>query len=129
MVKRSLLLRAFSWALLITQEETGPSGAVGAGAGGGFDLNLNHMFSLRVAQVDYIYNTYSPTFLSGHTTQWNSIRLSAGLVLNLGSYYNPPLSCTASATPAEVFAPDPVKVTTTGTGFNPKHPVAYSWTD
>ncbi len=102
--------------------------SVGAGAGGGFDLNLSHMFSLRVAQVDYIYNTYSPRFLSGYTTQWNSIRLSAGLVLNLGSYYNPPLSCTASATPAEVFAPDPVKVTTTGTGFNPKHPVAYSWT-
>src|SRR5271157_5949761 len=38
----------------------------GAGAGGGFDLNLSHMFTLRVAQVDYIYNTYSPRFLSGY---------------------------------------------------------------
>ena len=61
------------------------------------------------------------------STQWNSIRLAAGVVVNLGSYYNPPLTCTASATPTEVFAPDPVKVTTTGAGFNPKHPVAYAW--
>ena len=102
--------------------------SAGVGAGGGFDLNVSKMFTLRIAQVDYIYNTYSPTLLSGRTTQWNSIRLAAGLVVNLGSYYNPPLSCTASATPNAVFAPDPVKVTTTGTGFNPKHPVTYSWT-
>ena len=102
--------------------------SAGVGGGGGLDMNINRMFSIRVAQIDYIYNTYSPRFLTGHSTQWNSIRLAAGVVLNLGSYYNPPLTCTASATPAEVFAPDPVKVTTTGSGFNPKHPVAYSWT-
>jgi hypothetical protein len=101
--------------------------SVGVGAGGGADLNLNHMFAIRLVQADYIYNTYSPRILTGHTTQWNSIRLAAGLVLNLGSYYNPPLTCTASATPDAVFAPDPVKVTTTGSGFNPKHPVAYAW--
>ncbi|MDR3749735.1 MAG: hypothetical protein P4M04_16575 [Acidobacteriota bacterium] len=97
------------------------------GGGGGFDLSVWPKMSIRLAQVDYIYNNYSPRYLSGRTTQWNSIRLAAGIVLNLGSYYNPPLTCTASATPDAVFAPDPVKVTTTGSGFNPKHPVAYSW--
>src|SRR5271157_5617124 len=97
------------------------------GGGGGFDLNITPKFAIRLAQVDYIYSTYSQRFISGHNTQWNSIRLAAGIVVNLGSYYNPPLTCTATATPAEVFAPDPVKVTTTGAGFNPKHPVAYSW--
>jgi len=101
--------------------------SAGVGGGGGFDLNVNKMWTIRVAQVDYIYNNYNPKVLTGHNTQWNSIRLAAGIVLNLGSYYNPPLSCTASATPDAVFAPDPVKVTTTGTGFNPKHPIAYSW--
>ena len=40
-----------------------------------------------------------PAIPFGHDTQWNSIRLAAGIVLNLGNYYNPPLSCTASATP------------------------------
>jgi hypothetical protein len=106
----------------------GTKWSVGVGGGGGFDLNLGRMFSLRVAQVDYIYSTYSHTFPNARSTTWNNVRLSAGLVLNLGNYYNPPLSCTASATPAEVWTGDPVKVTTTGTGFNPKHPVAYSWT-
>ena len=100
---------------------------VAVGGGGGFDLNITPRFAIRLAQIDYIYTNYNQRFLSGHDTQWNSIRLAAGVVVNLGSYYNPPLTCTATATPAEVFAPDPVKVTTTGAGFNPKHPVAYSW--
>jgi hypothetical protein len=99
-----------------------------AGGGGGFDLAITPMFSIRLAQVDYIYSNYSQRFPSGHDSQWNSIRLASGLVLTLGSYYNPPLSCAASATPAEVWADDPVKVTTTGTNFNPKHPLTYAWT-
>ena len=101
--------------------------SVGVGGGGGFDLNITKKFTIRLAQVDYIYSNYSPRFLSGQSTQWNSIRLAAGIVLNLGSYYNPPLTCTASASPDAVFAPDPVKVTTTGTGFNPKHKITYGW--
>jgi len=100
---------------------------VAVGGGGGFDLNFTHRFTIRVAQFDYIYSNYNQSFLSGHTTQWNSIRLAAGVVVNLGSYYNPPLTCTASATPAEVFAPDQVKVTTTGANFPPKHTLFYSW--
>src|SRR5271166_840521 len=102
--------------------------SAGVGGGGGIDLAVKPRFSIRLAQVDYIYNNYSPRFLSGHDTQWNSIRLAAGLVVNLGTWYNPPLSCTASATPAEVFAPDPVKVTTTGTNFPPKDTLIYAWT-
>src|SRR5208283_4925088 len=98
------------------------------GAGGGIDLAVTPRFSIRLAQVDYIYSNYNPPFLSGHDSQWNSIRLAAGIVVNLGTYYNPPLSCTASATPAEVFAPDPVKVTTTGANFPPKDTLIYSWT-
>jgi len=95
--------------------------------GGGFDLTLNHLISLRIAQADYIYTSYSPGTFNNHTSNWNMVRLSAGVVFNLGSYYNPPLSCTASATPTEVFAPDSVTVTTTGAGFNPKHQVTYGW--
>jgi len=98
------------------------------GGGGGIDLTVTRRFSIRLAQVDYIYSNYTPPVLSGHDSQWNSIRLAAGLVVNLGTYYNPPLSCTASATPAEVFAPDPVKVTTTGTNFPPKDALIYAWT-
>ena len=105
---------------------TGTKWRAAVGGGGGFDLNLSRMFSLRVVQVDYIYSNYPQRF-PGYSGQWNSIRLSAGLVLNLGNYYNPPLSCTASASPAEVYAGEPVKVTTTGTNFNPKHTLTYTW--
>jgi len=105
----------------------GSKWSVALGGGGGFDLNINKRFAIRLAQVDYIYSNYSQVVLSGHNPQWNSIRLAAGLVVNLGSYYNPPLTCTASATPDAVFAPDPVKVTTTGAGFNPKHKITYAW--
>jgi outer membrane protein OmpA-like peptidoglycan-associated protein len=98
------------------------------GGGGGFDLNVGHRFAIRLAQVDYIYTNYSPKLSGFGSPQWNSIRLAAGIVVNLGSWYNPPLTCTATATPAEVYAPDPVKVTTTGANFPPKDTLFYSWT-
>ncbi len=107
---------------------SGTKWSAAEGAGGGIDLNLSKMFSIRLAQVDYIHSSYSQSFPSAYGTGWNSIRLAAGLVLNLGSYYQPPLSCSASATPAEVWSGAPVNLTTTGTNFNPKHTLAYLWT-
>ena len=102
--------------------------SVAAGAGGGLDLAIGSRFALRVLQYDFIYNNYTPQFLSGHSTQWNSSRLAGGVVFNLGEYYNPPLSCSITVAPTEVWSGDPVKVTTTGTNFNAKHPVTYAWT-
>jgi len=100
---------------------------VAGGGGGGVDICLTPMLSIRLAQVDYIYSKYNHTFPSGYSSQWNSIRLAAGVVLCLGCSSNPPLSCAASATPAEVWAGDPINVTTTGTNFNPKHTITYGW--
>ena len=83
--------------------------------------------AIRVAQVDYIYSNYSEVY---HFTspQWNSVRLSAGLVFGLGNYYNPPLTAACTAQPTEVTEGEPVTVTATGTNFNPKHPTNYAWT-
>jgi hypothetical protein len=97
------------------------------GGGGGFDLNVSHMFAIRLAQVDYIYSNYKGPFV-GTSTQLNSIRLAAGVVINLGNYYAPALSCAATAQPTEVWSADPVKLNTTGTNFNPKHTPTYAWT-
>ncbi len=97
------------------------------GGGGGFDLNITHRFALRLAQVDYIYSNYKPHVL-GNTSQWNSIRLAAGVVVNLGNYYAPALAATCSAQPTEVTEGEPVTVTATGTNFNPKHTITYAWT-
>ena len=95
--------------------------------GGGLDLSIAKKWSIRIAQFDYIWTYYRENNLMHTSNNWNMIRLSGGVVYNMGSYYNPPLTCTASGTPDAVFAPDPVKVTTKGAGFNPKHPIAYSW--
>jgi len=99
-----------------------------AGGGGGLDLSVKPRFSIRLAQVDYIYTNYNHIFPSTHPTQWNSVRVAAGIVFNLGNDCTQPLSCTASATPAEVMAGEPVKLTTSGTNFNPKHTPTYGWT-
>ncbi len=122
----SPFVRVFVGASRINPPITAAEWNAAVGGGGGFDLNITHRFAIRLAQVDYIYSNYKPHVL-GNTSQWNSIRLAAGVVVNLGTYYQPPLSCTASASPTEVFAPDPVKVTATGSGFNPKHTITYSW--
>ncbi len=100
------------------------------GAGGGFDLSVTHAFSIRIAQADYIYTTYNPSGQRpfSNSTQWNMIRLSAGVVFNLGNYNLPPVTAACTATPAEVMQGEPVKVTATGTNFNPKHKITYAWT-
>jgi outer membrane protein OmpA-like peptidoglycan-associated protein len=105
------------------------------GVGGGFDYNVWHgsmgghdpVLAIRVAQVDYIYSNYHPIF-PYTSPQWNSVRLSAGLVLGLGNYYTPPLAAACTAQPATVMEGAPVTVTATGTNFNSKHPINYAWT-
>ena len=123
----SPFVRVFGGATHISPAGLGAQWRASVGAGGGFDLTLTNFISLRIAQADYIYTSYNPGTFNNHTSTWNMVRLSAGVVFNLGTYYNPPLTCTASATPTEVFAPDPVTVTTTGGGFNPKHQITYGW--
>ena len=81
-----------------------------------------------MAQVDYIYTNYHPRVSFFGSPQWNSIRLAAGVVINLGTYYAPALAATCSAQPTEVTEGEPVTVTATGTNFNPKHTITYAWT-
>ncbi len=101
-----------------------------AGAGGGLDLSVNSRFSIRLAQVDYIYSNYNHRYVTDHPTQWNSVRVAGGVVFNLGSYCNLPLSCavTVAPTPTEVWAGEPIRLNVSGTNFNAKHPTNYGWT-
>jgi len=105
------------------------------GVGGGFDYSVWHgsvgghdpSLAIRVAQVDYIYSNYSQ-IVPVTSSQWNSIRLSAGLVVGFGNYYTLPPTAACTAQPTEVTEGEPVTVTATGSNFNPKHTVAYAWT-
>ncbi len=97
------------------------------GVGGGFDYNIGHCLGLRVAQVDYIYSNYN-TITRATESDWNSVRLSAGVFCGLGSYYTPTPTAACTAQPTEVTEGEPVTVTATGSNFNPKHTVTYAWT-
>jgi outer membrane protein OmpA-like peptidoglycan-associated protein len=97
------------------------------GAGGGFDYAIGHHFSIRVVQADYIYsNFYQKIPIT--SPQWNSVRLSTGVVFALGNYYMPVPTAACTAQPTEVTEGEPVTVTATGSNFNPKHTTTYAWT-
>ncbi len=100
------------------------------GGGGGLDYNLSHRISLRLIQADYIYSSYPHIYFSNHPSEWNSVRLAAGVVFNFGSKdCNPvPKACTITATsPSEVWAGELVRFSTTGTNFNAKDTLNYGW--
>ncbi len=99
------------------------------GAGGGFDYYVGKRFSIRVVQADYIYSNFTTPqpFVQG-SHQWNSVRLSTGVVFGLGNYYTPTPTAACTAQPTEVTEGEPVTVTATGTNFNPKHATNYAWT-
>jgi outer membrane protein OmpA-like peptidoglycan-associated protein len=103
-------------------------------AGGGMDYDLpwlNHRFALRVFQADYEYMhaDFGPQANPpGGRANINAARLSAGVVIHVGSLAPPPpvtLSCAAN--PQSVFLGEPVTVTATAGGLDPKDSVLYSW--
>jgi hypothetical protein len=124
----SPFVRAFGGVTHISPAGLNSEWRPAVGAGGGFDLNLTNFISLRIAQADYIYTSYNPGTFNNHTSQWNMVRLSAGVVFNLGNYYTAPVSAACTVNPNEpVFAGDPVTVTVAGTNFIAKHTLTYSW--
>jgi outer membrane protein OmpA-like peptidoglycan-associated protein len=98
------------------------------GAGGGFDYYVGKRISIRIAQADYIYSNFTPPQAFGGSSQWNSVRLSTGVMFGLGNYYTPTPTAACTAQPTEVTEGEPVTVTSTGSNFNPKHTTTYAWT-
>lgn len=117
------------------------------GGGGGLDWYFGcHNFGVRLFQADYEYlhansgvshgTLAAGDFTWGDDENINAIRLSAGVVFRGSSYYGPVPGCGAlpppvlacQATPSLVFQGEPVTVTATATGLNPKQTATYSWT-
>ncbi len=96
--------------------------------GGGLDLNLGKAFAIRMAQVDYIWTYYRENNLVHTANNWNMIRLSAGLEFNLGYYNTVPVTAACTAQPTDVMEGEPIKISATGSNFNPKHNLTYAWT-
>jgi outer membrane protein OmpA-like peptidoglycan-associated protein len=100
--------------------------------GGGMDYEtpwLNHRLAIRIFQADYnyIHANFGPGVYGGRANI-DAARLSAGLVFHIGSIAPPPpptIAC--SANPATVFPGDPVTVTATANGLDPKENAVYTW--
>jgi hypothetical protein len=100
--------------------------------GGGMDYEtplFNHHLAIRIFQADYSYMhaDFGPGIYGGRANI-NAARLSGGLVFHAGSIAPPPpptIACSAS--PTTVFPGDPVTVTATANGLNPKENAIYTW--
>jgi outer membrane protein OmpA-like peptidoglycan-associated protein len=113
--------------------------------GGGLDWYFSCHFGIRVFEADYEYihvnSGPSSGTLAGGNFVWgddeniNALRLAAGLVVRGKSAYSPDPGCgplpppalACIATPSSVFPGEPVTVTATASGLNPKQTATYSW--
>jgi hypothetical protein len=102
--------------------------------GGGMDYEtpwFDHHLAIRLFQADYEYMhaDFGPqVFPPGGRANINAARLSAGVVIHVGSIAPPPpVTLACSASPDSVFPGEPVTVTATAGALNPKDHVIYTW--
>ncbi len=102
--------------------------------GGGMDYEtpwFNHHLAIRLFQADYEYMhaDFGPQVNPpGGRANINAARLSAGIVIHVGSIAPPPpVTLACSASPESVFPGEPVTITATAGALNPKDHVIYSW--
>jgi len=96
--------------------------------GGGLDINLSRHIALRLFRADYVYSKYSFGPPSVPNTELHGLRAQTGLVFNFGGGEARAAAVAAcSVQPSDVFADESVTATATGSNFNPKRTVTYSW--
>ena len=102
--------------------------ALAVTVGGGLDIRLTHLLSLRAVQAEYMMTRF-PTFPYDNSASQNDLRLSSGIVFRFGGKMEQlPLQLACSVQPQSVYAGDPLTATATATNLNPKHPAVYAWT-
>jgi outer membrane protein OmpA-like peptidoglycan-associated protein len=97
--------------------------------GGGLDINLSRHVALRLIRADYVMSSYryGPAATTP-STDLRGVRLQTGLNFMFGGERaETPPSASCSVQPNEVFAGEGVTATATGSNFNPKRTVTYSW--
>jgi outer membrane protein OmpA-like peptidoglycan-associated protein len=105
-------------------------------AGGGADYVLpffSNLFALRgeadVVGMHVSYGGPRGDNTSGGVADILALKVSGGLVLRLGSEKPPvPVALACSVAPPSIFPGDPVAVTGTATGLNPKKKATYTYT-
>src|SRR5450631_1085171 len=98
--------------------------------GTGFDYKINRKFSLRPIQAEYLYtrfrNACPGSFCTGNNNQ-NGFRLKSGIVIAWGGAAPVPPAATCSVQPSQVMVGEPITATASGSNFDPKHTLSYSW--
>jgi hypothetical protein len=93
--------------------------------GGGLDIPVNHVLSIRPVEADYLFTQFSA---NGIRANQNNFRYFGGVVLTFGGKPPIPPSASCSVSPTEIWSGAPVTGTLSVQNFNPKHPVTNSWT-
>ena len=102
-------------------------------AGGGLDAEtpwLHHRLAIRLIQADYQHTSelWESVIPYNGKGSFNNAQLSAGFVLHAGSIAPPaPVTLACSASPNSIFPGDPVTVTASAGGLDPKDHVIYTW--
>jgi hypothetical protein len=99
-------------------------------AGGGFDIKLSKKFALRLIQAEYLYTRFGNSCqfaLCSDNNNQNSFRLKSGIVIGWGFPETVQPSASCSVQPSEVLVGEPITATATGSNFNPKHTLSYTW--
>jgi len=103
----------------------------GVTVGGGMDYQTHWWhgrISYRIFQADYEYmHANWGDMPYGGEASINAIRLSTGFVFHATTAPPPPIELACSANPETVYPGDPVTVTATAGGLNPKDQVVYTW--
>jgi hypothetical protein len=116
-----------------------------AAAGGGLDWYFGCHSGVRLFEADYEFlhansglshgSLAADNFVWGDDEDINALRLAAGVVFRGSSAWGPAVGCgplpppvlACVATPGVVFPGEPVTITATPTGLNPKKTVTYTW--
>lgn len=105
-----------------------PDNSIGIVVGGGFDIPLTRMFSLRVIEGDYVWAHHNFRPIIAATSNLDGARVRSGIVINLGGGEPPlPLSASCSLNPRSVMAGEPVTMTATASNIRKGHTVTYDF--
>ncbi len=106
---------------------------IGAILGGGVDMPLSHLITLRVFEGDYVWARHnyasevSSSFPDLRRPSLEGLRLRTGILWNFGYPQLAVPAAACSVQPAEVMVGEPVTVTANASNFNPKHTLTYAW--
>jgi hypothetical protein len=109
------------------------SNGIAALLGGGMDLKLWKPVSLRLFEADYQLQRENfsaevpPDNPALRRQTYNGVRLTTGLVFNLGGAPEVPVAAACSIDHPEVMVGEPLHVTVAPSNFNPKHALTYTW--